>query len=139
MSGLLRTPLHEAHVALGGRLVPFAGFELPVQYTGVLAEHRAVRERAGLFDVSHMGQLHLAGPGAVAAAEWLVSCPVATLRPGRVRYGCLCNEAGGVVDDVTVYRLSEDRLFLCVNAANVEKDYRWVVRRSRRGAARRDD
>jgi aminomethyltransferase len=133
MTALLRTPLYEAHRALGARLVPFAGFELPVQYTSILAEHAAVRERAGLFDVSHMGQLHFSGPGAVAAVEWLVSCPVATLRPGRVRYGCLCNERGGVVDDVTVYRLAEDRLFLCVNAANVEKDYRWVVRHAPAG------
>jgi aminomethyltransferase len=128
MSELLRTPLYEAHRKLGGRLVPFAGFELPVQYGSILDEHAAVRERAGLFDVSHMGQLHLAGPGATAAVEWLVSCPAASLRPGRVRYGCLCNEAGGVVDDVTVYRLDEERWFLCVNAANIEKDYRWVVR-----------
>jgi aminomethyltransferase len=128
VSSLQRTPLHDVHRALGARLVPFAGFELPVQYTSILAEHAAVRERAGLFDVSHMGQLHFAGPGAVAAVETLVSCPVSTLRPGRVRYGCLCNERGGVVDDVTVYRLAEDRLFLCVNAANVEKDYRWLVR-----------
>jgi aminomethyltransferase len=128
VSALLRTPLFEAHRALGARLVPFAGFELPVQYTSILAEHAAVRERAGLFDVSHMGQLHFSGPGAAAAVEWLVSCPVASLRPGRVRYGCLCNERGGVVDDVTVYRLAGDHLFLCVNAANVEKDYRWVVR-----------
>jgi aminomethyltransferase len=125
---LLRTPLYEAHRRLGARLVPFAGWELPVQYTSILEEHAAVRERAGLFDVSHMGQLHLSGPGATAAVEWLVSCPAATLRPGRVRYGCLCNEAGGVVDDVTIYRLDEERWFLCVNAANVEKDYRWVVR-----------
>ncbi len=112
-------------------MVPFAGFEMPVQYEGILAEHAAVRERAGLFDVSHMGQIHLAGPGAVASAEWLVSCPVASLRPGRVRYGVLCNEAGGVVDDVTVYRESEDELFFCVNAANIEKDHRWIVRHAR--------
>jgi aminomethyltransferase len=133
VTALLRTPLYEAHRALGARLVPFAGFELPVQYRSILAEHAAVRERAGLFDVSHMGQLHLSGPGAVDAVEKLVSCPVATLRPGRVRYGCLCNERGGVVDDVTVHRLAEDRLFLCVNAANVEKDYRWVVRHTPAG------
>jgi aminomethyltransferase len=130
VSDLARTPLFEVHRALGGRLVPFAGFELPVQYSSILAEHAAVRERAGLFDVSHMGQLHFRGPGAAEAVEWLVTCPVATLRPGRVRYGCLCNEEGGIVDDVTVYRVSEEHLFLCVNAANVEKDYRWVVRHS---------
>ena len=128
MSGLRRTPLYELHRALGARLVSFAGFEMPVQYTSILDEHAAVRNAAGLFDVSHMGQIRLEGAGAVASAEWLLSCPVASLRPGRVRYGLLCNEAGGVVDDVTVYRLAEDRLFLCVNAANIEKDYRWIVR-----------
>jgi len=135
VSGLQRTPLFEAHERLGARLVPFAGFELPVQYGSILEEHAAVRERAGLFDVSHMGQLHLRGPGATAAVEWLVSCPVASLRVGRVRYGCLCNEAGGVVDDVTVYRLGDEQWFLCVNASNIEKDYRWVVRHTPAGVA----
>ena len=123
---LRRTPLAETHRRLGARMVEFAGFEMPVQYRSILEEHAAVRERAGLFDVSHMGQIHLRGPQAVAAAERLVSCPVASLRPGRVRYGLLCNEAGGVVDDVTVYRLAEDALFFCVNAANLEKDARWI-------------
>lgn len=135
---LLRTPLHALHQRLGARLVPFAGYEMPVQYAGILAEHAAVRSAAGLFDVSHMGQIHLAGPGATAAVERLVSCPVATLRPGRVRYGLLCNEDGGVVDDVTVYRLADDALMLCVNAANVEKDWRWVVRHAGAGVALRD-
>jgi aminomethyltransferase len=133
VTALLRTPLYEAHRRLGARLVPFAGFELPVQYESILAEHAAVRERAGLFDVSHMGQIHLRGPGAAAAVEWLVSCPVASLRSGRVRYGCLCNATGGVVDDVTVYRVADDHFFLCVNAANVEKDYRWIVRHTPAG------
>ncbi|MCZ6784338.1 MAG: glycine cleavage system aminomethyltransferase GcvT [Proteobacteria bacterium] len=125
---LRRTPLYDAHVALGGRMVEFAGFDMPVQYGSILEEHAAVRERVGLFDVSHMGQIHLSGPKAVEAAERLVSCPVASLRVGRVRYGLLCNEEGGVVDDVTVYRVADDALFLCVNAANIEKDYRWLVR-----------
>jgi len=127
-AALRRTPLHARHVALGARMVPFGGWDMPVQYTGILDEHRAVRESAGLFDVSHMGQIWLRGPEAVAVAERLVTCPVASLRPGRVRYGLLCNERGGVVDDVTVYRVADDELFLCVNAANIEKDYRWVVR-----------
>ena len=127
MSGLLRTPLYEVHRALGARLVPFAGFEMPVQYRGVLAEHAAVREHAGLFDVSHMGQLHLRGATAIADAERLLSCPVASLQVGRVRYGLLCNERGGVVDDVTLYRIAADHLLICVNASNIEKDYRWVV------------
>ena len=134
MSELRRTPLAETHRRLGARMVPFAGFEMPVQYTSILEEHRAVRERAGLFDVSHMGEIHLSGPGAVASVERLVSCPVASLQPGRVRYGLLCNEEGGVVDDVTVYRLADDALFLCVNASNIEKDYRWIVRHAGEGA-----
>lgn len=100
---------------------------MPVQYGSIVVEHRAVREQAGLFDVSHMGQIHFSGPGAEATLERLLSCRVASLRPGRVRYGLLCNEQGGVVDDVTVYRLAEDAFFLCVNAANREKDYRWVT------------
>jgi aminomethyltransferase len=135
---LRRTPLHDLHRKLGARLVSFAGFEMPLEYGSILEEHAAVRRAAGLFDVSHMGQIHLRGPGAVASAEWLLTCPVASLRPGRVRYGLLCNQEGGVVDDVTVYRLAEDALMLCVNAANVEKDWRWVVRHARPDAGPRD-
>jgi aminomethyltransferase len=108
-------------------MVEFAGFEMPVQYRSIVAEHTAVRERVGLFDVSHMGQIHFRGPDAIAIVEKLVTCPVSSLRPGRVRYGCLCNEEGGIVDDVTVYRIAENHLFLCVNAANIEKDYRWIL------------
>jgi aminomethyltransferase len=130
LSALRRTPLFDVHRALGARLVPFAGFEMPVQYRSILEEHAAVRERAGLFDVSHMGQLWLSGPSAIADAEKLLSCRVASLKPGRVRYGLLCNERGGVVDDVTLYRVAPARVFLCVNASNIEKDYRWVVGRT---------
>jgi aminomethyltransferase len=133
MTGLKRTPLHDAHERLGARLVEFAGFAMPVQYTSVLEEHRAVREAAGLFDVSHMGQVHIEGEAAIASAERLLTRPVASLAPGRVRYGLLCNEEGGVVDDVTFYRL-DDGLFLCVNASNIEKDYRWIVRFADAGA-----
>ena len=111
---------------------------MPVQYAGILAEHRAVREAAGLFDVSHMGQIHLRGPAALASVARLVTCPVASLRSGQVRYGLLCNEAGGVVDDVTVYRSGPEVFFLCVNASNVEKDYRWVVGHAVAGAEVRD-
>jgi aminomethyltransferase len=138
VSALRRTPLFEIHRALGARIVPFAGFEMPVQYTSILAEHAAVRERAGLFDVSHMGQLHLRGPSAIADAERLLSCPVASLAVGRVRYGLLCNEHGGVVDDVTLYRLAGDHVLLCVNAANVAKDREWIAARCSAGTALRD-
>ena len=122
-----RTPLYDVHRRLGARMVEFAGFSMPVQYTSIVEEHRAVREAAGLFDVSHMGQIRLEGSGAVAAAERLLTRSVASLRSGRVRYALMCNEEGGVVDDVTVYRLADDALLLCVNAANVEKDYRWIA------------
>ncbi len=121
-----RTPLYDSHVRLGARMVEFAGFDMPVQYSSILEEHAAVRERAGLFDVSHMGQIHLSGPEAVSACERLLSCEVASLRPGRVRYGLLCNEQGGVVDDVTLYRIADDELMLCVNAANIDKDRDWI-------------
>jgi len=134
VSALQRTPLADAHRALGARMVPFAGFEMPVQYGSILEEHRAVREHAGLFDVSHMGQIHVAGPGALAAVERLVTCPIASLATGQVRYGLLCNERGGVVDDVTVYRLAADAFFLCVNAANVEKDFGWMREHAGPGA-----
>ena len=133
MSGLLRTPLYERHEALGARMVDFAGFSMPVQYTSIKDEHAAVRHQAGLFDVSHMGQIHLSGPAAIACAEKLLTCPVSNLRVGRVRYGLLCHEDGGCVDDVTVYRESEDSVFLCVNAANIKKDRIWIERHATEG------
>jgi aminomethyltransferase len=126
VSDLLRTPLHAAHVRLNARLVPFAGYEMPVQYTSIREEHTAVRERAGLFDVSHMGQIHLSGPRANEALEMLVTCEIESLRVDRARYGLLLNDAGGCVDDVMVTRLAADQLFLCVNAANHEKALAWI-------------
>jgi aminomethyltransferase len=128
MTGPRRTPLYETHRRLEARMVEFAGFEMPLQYSSILREHAAVRAAAGLFDVSHMGQIQLEGPAAIAAGEELLTRPVASLAVGRARYGLLCNEQGGTVDDVTFYRTAEDALLLCVNAANVEKDYRWIVR-----------
>ncbi|MEZ4330782.1 MAG: glycine cleavage system aminomethyltransferase GcvT [Myxococcota bacterium] len=127
MSALARTPLYETHRRLGARLVDFAGWEMPVQYASILEEHAAVRERAGLFDVSHMGQIHFLGDGAAAAVDALVSCDVASLRPGRARYGLLLNDAGGCVDDVIVTRLAETELLVCVNASNVDKDRAWML------------
>jgi len=126
VSDLLRTPLYPAHVRLNARLVPFAGYEMPVQYTSIREEHTAVRERAGLFDVSHMGQIYLSGLGANKALEALVTCEIESLRIDRARYGLLLNEAGGCVDDVMVTRLDSDELFLCVNAANHEKALAWI-------------
>jgi len=128
VAGVKRTPLHAAHLRHGARMVEFAGFDMPVQYTSIRDEHSAVREAAGLFDVSHMGQIGFDGPTAIATADHLLTRPVASLRPGAIRYGLLCNEQGGVVDDVTFFRLAESALFMVVNASNVEKVYRWVVR-----------
>ena len=99
---------------------------MPVQYTSILKEHAAVRESAGIFDVSHMGQIEISGARAVEAVEALLSCRVSTLGVGRVRYGLLCNREGGVVDDVTLYRRDENAFMLCVNASNIDKDYRWI-------------
>lgn len=126
MSELRRTPLYANHQRLGARLVPFAGWEMPVQYTSIQEEHRAVRERVGLFDVSHMGQIHLSGPRAIEATELLVTCEVASLGVDRARYGLMLNETGGCIDDVMLTREADDALFLCVNASNVEKADAWI-------------
>ncbi len=127
MTSLKRTPLYDTHRRLGARMVEFGGYELPVQYTSIREEHRAVREAAGLFDVSHMGQIEFEGSAAIATADGLFSRNLAGLEPGRVQYGLLCNENGGVVDDITCYRVAERSAFWCVNAANIEKDHRWIL------------
>jgi len=117
-----RTALWEAHRALGARMVPFGGFEMPVQYgDGILKEHDAVRHAAGLFDLSHMAQFELRGPGVGAWADTLTVNNVATIKPGVARYNIFCNEAGGAHDDVIFYRLDDDRWLLVVNAANAAK------------------
>ena len=133
------TALHDRHLALGAKMVPFAGFDMPIQYSGILDEHRAVREAAGLFDVSHMGEFRLRGPDALALAQRLVTNDVSKLDDGKALYAVLCHASGGAVDDLLVYRLAEDDVMLVVNAANVEKDWgarhgRGRRRRPRRGA-----
>ena len=121
MGELRRTPLHAEHVRLGARLVPFAGFEMPVQYSGISAEHTAVRERAGLFDVSHMGELWLEGPRAAEVVDGLVTNHVARLEDGRAVYTCCCNEGGTILDDLIVYRFSGERVLVVCNAGNRDK------------------
>ncbi len=120
--GLRRTPLYERHLALGAKMVPFAGYEMPIQYAGIVAEHRAVRGAAGLFDLSHMGEFFFTGAGAGTALDRLVSSDIAGLEAGQARYGLLTNARGTIVDDVIVYRLASDRYLMVVNAANIEKD-----------------
>ena len=122
-----RTPLYAAHQALGARFVDFGGWEMPVQYTGILDEHQAVRQRAGLFDVSHMGEIELRGRHAIAAAQELTVNDLGRLRDGQAQYSLLCRPSGGVVDDIMVHRLSSERVLLCVNAANTEKDFAWIA------------
>lgn len=123
---LQRTPLHDRHVEAGARLVPFAGYEMPVLYTSILAEHRAVRQRAGLFDVSHMGEVRLRGPDALPFAELLFTNAVGPMRDGQVRYGMLCRDDGGVIDDVTLYRSGPEDAFFCVNASNTRAVLAWI-------------
>ena len=121
-----RTPLYATHRALGARFVEFGGWEMPVQYTGIVEEHVAVRQRAGLFDVSHMGEIELRGPHALAACQELTVNDVARLHDGQAQYSLLCRPNGGVVDDVIVHRLASDRLLICVNASNIDKDFAWM-------------
>jgi len=121
MEELRRTPLHAEHVRLGARLVPFAGFEMPVQYSGITAEHTAVRTHAGLFDVSHMGELWLEGSASADVADGLVTNHVARLEDGRAVYTCCCNERGTILDDLIVYRLSKERVLVVCNASNHDK------------------
>ena len=126
---LRRTPLYERHRALGAKLVPFAGYEMPVQYpAGITAEHRAVRERCGVFDVSHMGEFVVRGPDAVGFVNHVATNDVAKLAAGQAHYSTLCNERGTVEDDCLVYRYADDRLMLVVNASNKDKDLTHVLR-----------
>jgi aminomethyltransferase len=135
---LLRTPLHDRHVALGARMVPFAGWEMPVQYEGVIPEHKAVRADSGVFDVSHMGELEVEGPRATELLQATLSNDVDRLAPGRAQYTLLTNERGGIVDDLIAYRLDEFRYLLIVNAANRDTDFRWLKEREIPGADVRD-
>jgi aminomethyltransferase len=131
---LLRTPLYERHVAAGGRMVPFAGWELPVQYTGVIPEHRAVRADSGVFDVSHMGQLHVEGPRAHELLQSLLANDLDRIDDGGAQYTLLTNEQGGIVDDLIAYRIERGRYLLVVNAANRAVAYAWIKDREIRGS-----
>src|SRR5438105_6829278 len=122
----LRTPLYDAHLAASARMVEFAGFDMPVQYAGVLEEHAAVRENVGMFDVSHMGEIVVDGPRALQTAQRLVTNDLSKCSDGQAQYSALCNEKGGVIDDIIVYRHSPSRLFICVNASGREKDFTWM-------------
>jgi aminomethyltransferase len=130
-----RTPLYDRHVAAGGKLVEFAGWEMPVQYRGVIDEHRAVRTAAGLFDVSHMGQIRVAGPTAEAFVQRLTPNDVTKLAPGRAHYSALLSLEATFLDDLLVYRMAADEFILVVNASNAEFDFAWVASQPHDGLA----
>jgi aminomethyltransferase len=125
---LRHSPLHERHRQAGAKLIPFAGWEMPVQYAGIRSEHLAVRRHAGVFDVSHMGQIETCGPGAVELLQRLLSNDVRRLPEGGAQYSVMCREDGGVLDDLISYRLAERRFLTVTNAANHERDLEWFTR-----------
>ena len=130
-SQLKITPLNAAHRALGARMVPFGGWDMPVEYSGISDEHLAVRTRAGLFDVSHMGEIEFAGKDALAAIDRICSNGASRLHIGQAQVSALTTPDGTFVDDLLVYRLAGDHFMLVVNAANIEKDYRWILDHTR--------
>jgi len=135
---LSRTPLYERHVARGARMVPFAGYEMPVSYEGVIEEHRAVRADSGAFDVSHMGELHVDGPTAQTFLQSVLSNDIDRVADGEAQYTLLTNETGGIVDDLIVYRLGVGQFYLVVNASNRAAVYGWLKEREPRGCEVRD-
>jgi aminomethyltransferase len=122
-----RTPLYNKHVEAGAKIVPFAGYDMPVSYTGINAEHEAVRTAVGMFDVSHMGEFIVKGPGALELIQRVTSNDASKLFDGKVQYSCLPNSNGGIIDDLLVYRMSEEEYMLVVNASNIDKDWDWIV------------
>ncbi len=121
-----RTALFDKHVSLGAKMVPFAGFEMPVQYSGVTEEHFAVREKVGIFDVSHMGQFFIEGEGSKELLQFVTTNNLDTLEDGKAQYSCLPNEQGGIVDDLIVYKMADQKYFVVVNASNIEKDWKHI-------------
>jgi len=128
------TALHEVHVALGAKMVPFAGYDMPVQYAGVNEEHICVREKIGVFDVSHMGEFYVRGAGALALIQKVCSNDASKLIEGKIQYACLPNQEGGIVDDLLVYRIGAEEYLLVVNASNIEKDWDWISSHNDTGA-----
>lgn len=119
-------PLNDVHVALGGKMVPFGGFMMPVRYSSDLAEHHAVRDNAGIFDVSHMGEFWVRGENALAALQYLTTNDVSKLEIGQAQYSCLPNKEGGIVDDLLIYKVDKEEYLVVVNASNIDKDWAWI-------------
>lgn len=121
-----RTPFYDLHVKAGAKIVPFGGYEMPVQYTSIIEEHKKVRSSVGVFDVSHMGEFIVTGKNAQSFLQNLTVNDVAKLSPGRAQYSAMCYEDGGIVDDLLVYKIAENHFMVVVNASNIEKDFRWM-------------
>lgn len=132
------TALTETHIALGAKMVPFAGFNMPVQYEGVNIEHETVRKSVGVFDVSHMGEFLIEGPRALDLVQKVTTNDASLLTIGKAQYSCLPNDDGGIVDDLIVYRIKEDTFLLVVNASNIEKDWNWISSKNDLGATMRN-
>jgi aminomethyltransferase len=128
------TPLHALHLSLGAKMAPFGGFEMPIQYEGIFREHHATRTGATLFDTCHMGEFILQGPGALGTLETLVTCPLADLQAGACRYGLMCAEDGGTLDDLIVYREAAERFMIVVNAGTQDADFDWIAAHAGPGA-----
>lgn len=124
-----RSPLHESHLKLGARMAPFAGWEMPIQYEGIVAEHNAVREGAGMFDISHMGEFHVKGSAAGEFINSLLTNDSSVLSDGEGQYTLMLNEEGGVIDDLILYRIADNEYFLVVNAAKIDEDKKWIEKR----------
>ena len=134
-----KTALHATHTSLGAKMVPFAGFDMPVRYSSDLDEHHTVRKGVGVFDVSHMGEFRITGPNAFSLVQWVTSNDVSKLSPGKVQYSCLPNGKGGIVDDLLVYCLGEEEYLLVVNASNIEKDWNWIQSQNSFGAEMKNE
>lgn len=130
MDNLLKTPLFDIYSEYGGKVVDFAGWALPVQFSGIIDEHKAVRSSVGLFDVSHMGEILVFGEEATSFLEYLLANEISSLKRGKIRYAHLCNNKGGVVDDILVYKLGNNEYMLVVNASNIDKDLKWIKQHS---------
>ena len=129
MSEAKKTVLYDTHVSLGAKMAPFGGFIMPIQYSGIVKEHEATRTQATLFDTCHMGEFFLRGPNVLSDLEKLITCTLSTLENGQCRYGMLCNEMGGVIDDLLTYRISKNEFMLVVNAGTQDNDFEWIKSR----------
>ena len=122
-----KTKLFNVHQKLGAKIVDFAGYQMPVQYSSIIAEHKAVRNSVGVFDVSHMGEIFILGKRALDFVQEITVNDASKLTPGRVQYSAMCYNDGGIVDDILVYKLNDEKFILVVNASNIEKDYNWMI------------